>query len=80
MKKLDLSSMDDIRRFVDDFQSSERRLDILINNAGVTMWKREVNLTSDKLEKQMATNYFGPVRLTQLLMGMRYTCSRSTQL
>ena len=78
MKKLDLSSMDDIRRFVDDFQSSERRLDILINNAGVTMWKREVNLTSDKLEKQMATNYFGPVRLTQLLMGMRYTCSRST--
>ena len=70
--------MDDIRRFVDEFQSSERRLDILINNAGVTMWKREVNLTSDKLEKQMATNYFGPVRLTQLLMGMRYTCSRST--
>lgn len=34
LKQLDLSSMDSIRALAEDINSTEERLDVLINNAG----------------------------------------------
>ncbi|KAK3801846.1 hypothetical protein RRG08_048433 [Elysia crispata] len=65
-KKLDLSSFESIRAFCDDFNRTESRLDILINNAGVMMCPKM--LTKDGLEMQLGTNHFGHFLLTNLLL------------
>lgn len=61
--------MKDVRRFAEEFQANESRLDILVNNAGASDWDRTVAFTDERLEKKMATNYFGPFLLTQQLLG-----------
>ena len=40
----DLSSMDSIRRFAQEFKGKYDRLDVLVNNAGAMFNKREVFL------------------------------------
>lgn len=62
---LDLSSFASVRKFVEDFKSSEAKLDILINNAGASGVHRDK--TEDGLIRDMQVNYFGPFLLTILL-------------
>ena len=65
---LDLSSLESVRRFVQDFVKSETGLHILINNAGIfgcPNWKSE-----DGYEMHFAVNHLGHFLLTNLLMDM----------
>lgn len=63
---LDLASFNSIKCFAGKIKSSENRLDVLINNAGVfCMDKRR---TEDCLDGVMQTNYLGPFLLTHLLL------------
>ncbi len=62
----DLSSQDSIRQFVTTFNETHDRLDVLINNAGVMLFKREV--TPDGYENMFAINHLGPFLLTNLLL------------
>ncbi|KAL3847418.1 hypothetical protein ACJMK2_018329 [Sinanodonta woodiana] len=66
LHSLDLSKPADIVKFVKSFESSEKKLDVLINNAGVMVNTREV--TEDNLEKNFATNTLGTHLLTTLLI------------
>lgn len=67
VRHLDLASLKSVRKFAADILESEKRLDVLINNAGcVTVEKK---LTEDGLEYQMQTNHFGHFLLTNLLLG-----------
>jgi len=63
---LDLASQASVREFVRDFDSRYRRLDVLINNAGVVLNKRE--MSPDKIVKTFAVNYLSPFLLTNLLL------------
>lgn len=63
---LDLSRLASVREFADIFLANYGRLDLLINNAGVMI--PPFYLTTDGLELQMATNYFGHFLLTGLLL------------
>ncbi|KAK3800256.1 hypothetical protein RRG08_018866 [Elysia crispata] len=65
-KELDLSSFASIQKFAKDFNETESRLDILINNAGVMACPKM--LTQDGLEMQIGTNHFGHFLLTELVM------------
>ena len=58
----DLSSMDSIRRFAEEFKREYDRLDVLVNNAGAMFNKREV--TPEGFERTLAVNYLGPFLLT----------------
>ncbi|CAB4037309.1 Hypothetical predicted protein [Paramuricea clavata] len=63
---LDLSSLNSVRKFVQDFVRTENGLHILINNAGIygcPHWKSE-----DGYEMQFAVNHLGHFLLTNLLM------------
>jgi NAD(P)-dependent dehydrogenase (short-subunit alcohol dehydrogenase family) len=66
----DLSSLQEVRRFADDVGDKTRRLDILINNAGVgtggTGGQRQVS--RDGHELRFAVNYLAGFLLTRLLL------------
>ncbi|MDA4112520.1 MAG: SDR family oxidoreductase [Thaumarchaeota archaeon] len=63
----DLSSQSSIRRLAQDFEKRFDRLDVLINNAGVSPWKRHT--TTDGLELTFAVNVLAPFLLANLLLG-----------
>ncbi len=63
---LDLASLQSVRAFAARI-SSESKLDLLINNAGV-MAIPQRQLTEDGFERQFGTNFLGPFALTMLVM------------
>jgi NAD(P)-dependent dehydrogenase (short-subunit alcohol dehydrogenase family) len=63
---LDLASQASVREFVREFESRYRRLDVLVNNAGVVLNKRE--MTPDGIVTVFAVNYLSPFLLTNLLL------------
>ena len=66
--KLDLSSLNAVRRFAEEFQNQFNRLDLLINNAGIMM--SPYKETEDGFEDQLASNFIGHFALTGLLMQL----------
>ncbi|MDQ3534582.1 MAG: oxidoreductase [Bacteroidota bacterium] len=72
---LDLSNLAEVRKFVDEFKSQFKRLDLLINNAGIMMSPYKV--TKDGFENQLATNYIGHFALTGLLLSLLTNTSDS---
>ncbi len=64
--KLDLSSMESIRRCAKQILQQEERIDVLINNAGVMMCP--LTRTKEGLEMQIGTNHFGHFLFTSLLL------------
>ena len=64
----DLSSMDSIRRFAEEFKKTYARLDVLINNAGAVFNKRQV--TPEGFERTLAVNYLAPFLLTHELLTL----------
>jgi NAD(P)-dependent dehydrogenase (short-subunit alcohol dehydrogenase family) len=62
---LDLASAASIRAFADGFLSSHSRLDVLLNNAGLTLRKRRE--TADGFEMTFGVNHLGHFLLTSLL-------------
>ena len=66
--KIDLASLDSVRKFADNILNSEPRLDILINNAGVMAC--DYQKTEDGFEMQFGTNHLGHFLLTMLLLDL----------
>lgn len=69
--KIDTSSLDEVKRFVDQFQKKYHALHLLINNAGIMMSPYKV--TEDGFENQFASNYIGHFALTGLLLPILTT-------
>ena len=65
---LDLSKMESIILFVSQFKEKYQNLHILINNAGVITYEREMNKKNH--EMTIATNYLGHYYLTYLLLDL----------
>ncbi|XP_075052936.1 dehydrogenase/reductase SDR family member 13 [Mixophyes fleayi] len=71
--KLNLASLDSIRSFCKTFLSSEPRLDILINNAGI----EGKGKTEDGFNLVFGVNHLGHFLLTHLLLDRLKQCSPS---
>jgi NAD(P)-dependent dehydrogenase (short-subunit alcohol dehydrogenase family) len=67
LAELDLASLASVRAFAARFTAGGRKLDLLINNAGVMAPPRR--LTTDNFEMQFGTNHLGHFALTGLLVG-----------
>lgn len=63
---LDLASQSSVRQFAREYESRFRRLDVLVNNAGVILAKRE--MTPDGIVQMFAVNYLSQFLLTNLLL------------
>ena len=64
--ELDLASLASVRAFAAALADRGDRLDVLVNNAGVTMMKR--TLTADGFEATFGVNHLGHFLLTNLLV------------
>jgi NAD(P)-dependent dehydrogenase (short-subunit alcohol dehydrogenase family) len=63
-----LSSQDEVRRAAAEFKSRHTRLDVLVNNAGVFVPRRQV--TVDGLEETFAVNHLSYFLLTRELLEL----------
>jgi NAD(P)-dependent dehydrogenase (short-subunit alcohol dehydrogenase family) len=61
----DLSRLSEMKRVGDEIAASERRIDVLINNAGAIFSRRLV--TEDGLERTFALNHMSYFALTEIL-------------
>ncbi len=64
----DLSSLAQVRQLASDFRHRYPRLDVLVNNAGVTMFRYQE--TTDGLEMTFEVNYLSHFLLTNLLLDL----------
>ncbi len=64
--EMDLTSFASVRRAAGELLERTERLDVLVNNAGLTLNSRQ--LTGDGHETMMQTNHFSHVLLTSLLL------------
>lgn len=62
----DLSSINDVRRIAAEVVARHQGLCLLVSNAGVSKFSREV--TEDGLERTFATNHLAPFLLSNLLL------------
>lgn len=65
--QLDLADQNQIRKAVDNLMKVEKRLDVLINNAGLFGLR---GVTEDGFELHFGTNHLGPYLLTRLLLPL----------
>ncbi|MEE6492064.1 hypothetical protein FKM82_016464 [Ascaphus truei] len=68
VRKLDLANTKSIREFAENIQKDEKKIHILINNAGVMICP--YSKTEDGFEMQIGTNHFGHFLLTYLLLDL----------
>ncbi|KAL6471127.1 hypothetical protein MHYP_G00197770 [Metynnis hypsauchen] len=71
--QLDLASLKSVRAFAETFLRTEKRLDILINNAGIYMQ----GTTVDGLGLMFGVNHIGHFLLTNLLLDRLKECAPS---
>ncbi|CRK88201.1 CLUMA_CG001982, isoform A [Clunio marinus] len=69
IKKLDLSSQKSVRDFAAEIMKTEKRIDVLIHNAGYANTFHKAK-SVDGIELSMATNHYGPFLLTHLLIDL----------
>jgi len=65
---IDLSSHESIKNGIIGIKEKNNKIDILINNAGVLLFEKE--LTHENIEKTFATNFLGPFLFTNLLLKL----------
>jgi NAD(P)-dependent dehydrogenase (short-subunit alcohol dehydrogenase family) len=69
LKIVDISLMESIREFAEDFNRTHVKLDVLIHNAAVfNVTQKQRKITDEGVESVWATNHLGPVLLTELLL------------
>lgn len=67
VKKMDLASLNSVRKFAEYIKETQPKIDILINNAGIG--STALKFTEDGLQRTMQINYLGHFLLTYLLLG-----------
>lgn len=68
VQALDLTSLDSVRAAAAELRDRHRRIDLLINNAGVMYTPKQT--TRDGFELQFGTNHLGHFALTGLLLDL----------
>jgi NAD(P)-dependent dehydrogenase (short-subunit alcohol dehydrogenase family) len=65
---VDVASRESVRAFARDLAARHRRLDVLVNNAGI--WSERRRVGPDGIELVWATNVLGSFQVTELLLPL----------
>ncbi|XP_041832428.1 retinol dehydrogenase 14b [Melanotaenia boesemani] len=68
IKHLDLASLASVRRFCEEINEEESKIDVLINNAGI--YQCPYTKTEEGFEMQLGVNHLGHFLLTHLLLDL----------
>ncbi|XP_008311713.1 retinol dehydrogenase 14b [Cynoglossus semilaevis] len=68
IKHLDLASLTSVRRFCDEINKEEAKIDVLVNNAGI--YQCPYMKTEEGFEMQLGVNHLGHFLLTHLLLDL----------
>jgi short-subunit dehydrogenase len=60
----DISERSECERVIRTVEDEFARLDVLVNNAGISIHRNAARTTADDVERLMAVNFFAPVYLT----------------
>ncbi|XP_042359215.1 retinol dehydrogenase 14b [Plectropomus leopardus] len=75
IKHLDLASLRSVRKFCQEMNEEESKIDVLINNAG--LYQCPYTKTEDGFEMQLGVNHLGHFLLTHLLLDLLKTSAPS---
>ena len=68
---VDISDLDSLNQFKDEYYKENNSVDIIINNAGIIQPFVNVDkIEENTINKVMNVNFFGPLRLTRLFQNM----------
>jgi len=65
IESLDVSSDDSVDSFFEKVKKQEKTIDVLINNAGYSLFGPIEKLSLKQVHEQMNTNYYGSIRCTK---------------
>ncbi|KAJ9133156.1 NAD(P)-binding protein [Pleurostoma richardsiae] len=65
--QLDVDDLDSIK-LVDELESAGQQIDVLVNNAGYSIYQVGEHFTEDEVRAQMDTLYFAPFRLMRAVL------------
>lgn len=67
---LDVVDPDSIERLVDTLKENEKRIDVLVNNAGIYLdeGRRILDIEEEVFQKTLAVNLWGPFRLCRAII------------
>lgn len=63
--KADVTKRDECQALVEYTIQKYKKIDVLINNAGTSLWEPFTDLTDEKFEKLMKTNLYSAIVMTQ---------------
>jgi NAD(P)-dependent dehydrogenase (short-subunit alcohol dehydrogenase family) len=70
--KADVNDQQSVDSLIDTLLNRESKIDVLLNNAGISSVGAMEDFSMDEIRNQMETNFFGAVRMIQaVLPGMR---------
>ena len=69
--QLDLADLSSVRKFVEDFRATDKKLSVLVNNAGLALNFKDTKrqFTKDNFELTMGTNHIGIHALRLVTFG-----------
>ena len=68
--QMDITQEADIQHVVEQIQTKENRIDVLVNNAGYAIYGAMEDTTIEDARRQFEVNLFGLARLTQLVLPL----------
>lgn len=63
--KADVSKREECKALVEHTIKKYKKIDVLINNSGISLWEPFTDLTDEKWEKIMKTNLYSAIAMTQ---------------
>jgi short-subunit dehydrogenase len=66
--QLDVNDIASIRNSIEKVESENKRIDVLVNNAGYGLIGAFEDLSVEEIKAQFETNFFGVIRLTQQVL------------
>jgi len=76
--QLDLADLESVKKFVEDFRATEKKLSVLINNAGLALNLKDTKrqYTKDNFELTMGTNHIGNVQYFTYFSTLTHSLGR----